>query len=142
VAKLQSKLKRAHASLEISRKQLHKASVHSWEPSDPAQCVTMAFYSYENAVVAAAIAMGYKWQITHPSKVEVAQRLVRDRKVKTDIGERLTDLNRLRKDVSYGDPGDELSIVNLEDVVAELEEFIDEVDDLLSSLGRRGRKSE
>jgi hypothetical protein len=102
----------------------------------------MAFYSYENAVVAAAIAMGYKWQITHPSKVEIAQRLVRDGKVKTDIGERLTDLNRLRKDVSYGDPGDELSIVDLEDVVAELEEFIDEVNDLLSSLGRRGRKSE
>jgi uncharacterized protein (UPF0332 family) len=123
-------------------KQLHKASVHSWEPSDPAQCVTMAFYSYENAVVAAAIALGYEWQATHPSKVDVAHRLVKEGKVKTDIGERLTDLNRLRKDVSYGDPGDELNDVDLEDVVAELEAFIDEVGELLSSLGRRGRKSE
>ena len=141
VAKLQSKLKRAHAALEISKKQLHKASVHSWEPSDPAQCVTMAFYSYENAVVAAATAMGYEWQATHPSKVNVAKRLAKEGKVKVDIGERLTDLNRLRKDVSYGEPGDELSDIDLEDVVGELEEFINEVGDLLSSLGRRGGKS-
>jgi uncharacterized protein (UPF0332 family) len=142
MAKLRSKIKRAHASLEISEKQLHKASVHSWEPSDPAQCVTMTFYSYENAVVAAAIALGYEWQATHPSKVDVARRLVKEGRVKTDIGERLTELNRLRKDVSYGDAGEELSGVDLEDVVAELEAFIGEVDELLSSLGRRGRKSE
>ena len=142
MAKLQSKIKRAHASLEISEKQLHKAAVHSWEPSDPAQCVTMAFYSYKNAVVAAAIALGYEWQATHPSKVDVARRLVKEGRVKTDIGERLTELNRLRKDVSYGDPGEELTEVDLEDVVAELEAFIGEVDELLSSLGRRGRKSE
>jgi hypothetical protein len=98
-------------------------------------------FIYENAVVAGAIALGYEWQATHPSKVEVAQRLVREGRVKTDVGERLTDLNKLRKDVSYGDPGDELGEVDLEDVVAELDAFIDEVDDLLSSLGRRGRKA-
>ena len=141
MAKLQSKLKRAHASLKTSRKQFDSAAVHSWEPSDPAQCITMAFYSYENAVVAAAIAAGYPWQATHQSKVEVAIRLAQERKVKTDIGQRLTELNRLRKDVSYGDPGLELSGVDLEEVVSELEQFIDEVDDLLSSLGRRGRKN-
>jgi uncharacterized protein (UPF0332 family) len=140
VASIQSKLKRAHASLGVAKKQFEKASVHSWEPSDPAQCVTMAFYSYENALVAAAVGLAYEWQHTHHSKVEVAKKLAKDGKLKTDIGARLAKLNRLRKDVSYGEPGMELSEVSLEDLMGELESFIDEIDDLLSSLGRRGPK--
>jgi hypothetical protein len=43
-------------------------------------------------------------------------------------------LNELRKDVSYGDPGKELSEVDLEDLVSNLELFLDEVRELVGSL--------
>jgi hypothetical protein len=43
-------------------------------------------------------------------------------------------LNELRKDVSYGDPGEDLSEVDLEDLVSHLELFLDEVGELVVSL--------
>jgi hypothetical protein len=43
-------------------------------------------------------------------------------------------LNELRKDVSYGDPGEELSEVELEGLVSGLELFLDEVGELVTSL--------
>jgi hypothetical protein len=43
-------------------------------------------------------------------------------------------LNELRKDVSYGDPGEELSEVDLEDLVSDLELFLDEVDELTRNI--------
>ncbi|HEV7219707.1 MAG TPA: hypothetical protein VGN39_12595 [Terriglobales bacterium] len=46
----------------------------------------------------------------------------------------LVKLNELRKDVSYGDPGEELSEVDLEDLVYELELFLNEVGKLVMSL--------
>lgn len=49
------------------------------------------------------------------------------------LSERLVELNELRKDVSYGDPGEELSDVDLEDLVSELESFLDEIDELVTS---------
>jgi hypothetical protein len=48
----------ARELLSLAREQWEKAAVHSWEPSDPAECVSLAFYSYENAVEAAALAVG------------------------------------------------------------------------------------
>jgi hypothetical protein len=44
-------------------------------------------------------------------------------------------LNELRKDVSYGEPGGELSDVDLEDLVSELETFLDEVEELVTTIG-------
>jgi hypothetical protein len=35
---------------------------------------------------------------------------------------------------SYGDPGEQLSEVDLEDLVSELEHFLDEVDEFVKSL--------
>jgi len=124
----------ARSHLELASKQWDKAAVHSWEPSEPAECVTLVFYAYENAIVAAAEALGLKWKKTHPSKVEVAGELAKQKKLKTNVGDRLEHLNKLRKDVSYGEPGEDLSQVNLEDLVGDLENFIDEVQDLLSSV--------
>ena len=43
----------------------------------------------------------------------------------------LTELNELKKDVSYGEPGGDLLQVDLEELVAELELFIDEVEEAI-----------
>jgi len=127
-------IKKAHELLNVASQQLNKAAVASWGPQDPAECVTFAFYAYENSVVAAAEALGRRWTKNHYDKAVLAGKLARERKLKTNVSTELTKLNHLRKDVSYGEPGDELCQVDLEDLVAELENFIDEVRDLVSSL--------
>jgi hypothetical protein len=43
-------------------------------------------------------------------------------------------LNRLRKDVSYGEPGPELDQVDLEDTVSELEEILVETDRVVATI--------
>lgn len=128
------RIEEARELLEIAREQWDKAAVHSWAPSDPAQCVSPAFYSYENAVEAAALAVGEPLKKIHSYKADLAARLSSQKRLKTDVSGRLVKLNDLRKDVSYGEAGHDLSQVDLEDVVADLELFIDEVDDLISKL--------
>src|SRR6266436_2331516 len=64
----------------------------------------------------------------------LAKRLFEQNKLKTDVSDLLVRLNELRKDVSYGDPGQELSEVDLEDLVSQLELFLDEVGELVASL--------
>ena len=115
-----------------ARAQWDRATVDSWEPRDPAECVTKCFYSYENALVAAATALGTVWTKKHYEKAALAKRLFEQNKLKTDVSDLLVELNELRKDVSYGDPGQELSEVNLEDLVSQLELFLDEVRELVA----------
>jgi len=120
--------------LARARDQGDRAAVDSWEPADPAECVTKCFYAYENALVAAATALGTAWTKKHYEKAALAKKLFEQNKLKTDVSDRLVNLNELRKDVSYGDPGEELSEVDLEDLVSELELFLDEVGELVTSL--------
>ena len=96
--------------------------------------MTKCFYSYENSLVAAATALGTPWTKKHYEKAALAKRLFEENRLKTDISDLLVRLNELRKDVSYGDPGEQLSEVDLEDLVSGLELFIDEVDELVTSL--------
>ena len=128
------RLKEATTHLARARDQWDRASVDSWEPADPAGCVTKCFYSYENGLVAAATALGTAWTKKHYEKAALAKRLFEQNKLKTDVSDRLVTLNELRKDVSYGDPGEELSEVDLEDLVSELDLFLDEVGELVASL--------
>jgi uncharacterized protein (UPF0332 family) len=128
------RLEEAQAHLARARDQFDRASVDSWEPADPAECVTKCFYSYENALVAAATALGTAWTKKHYEKAALAKKLFEQNKLKTDVSDRLVKLNELRKDVSYGDPGEELSEVDLEDLVSELEGFLDEVRELVTNL--------
>ena len=51
-----------------------------------------------------------------------------------DVGALLRELNELRKDVSYDEPGPELEAVDLEGLAAELEAFVDEVEGILDGL--------
>lgn len=128
------RLKEANAHLARAKDQWNRATVDSWEPEEPADCVTKCFYSYENALVAAATALGTTWTKKHYEKADLAKRLFEQNKLKTDISSLLVKLNDLRKDVSYGEPGEELSEVNLEELVSRLELFLDEVGELVASL--------
>jgi hypothetical protein len=103
------RLKEANAHLARARDQGDRAAVDSWEPADAAECVTKCFYAYENALVAAATALGTAWTKKHYEKAALAKKLFEQNRLKTDVSDRLVKLNELRKDVSYGDPGEELS---------------------------------
>ena len=62
--------------------------------------------------------------------------------LKTDVSRELPRLNDLRKDVSYGEPGFDMSLEDLEDLVSNLETFHDEVVELVESLEAEADESE
>jgi len=134
MASKKDRLRDAHERLKRAREQWDRAAVASWEPVEAAECVTGCFYALENAVIAAALAAGLKGTTKHWEKEELAEQLVRDGKLKTDISDRLNELNSARKDVQYGAPGESLAEIDLEELVSEVESFLDEVDDLVEDI--------
>jgi hypothetical protein len=131
MATKKARLREARQRLKTAREQLEQAVVHSWDPVEPAECVTKCFYGFENALTAAATALGEKWTTKHYEKAKLAKQLVTQRKLTTDISDRLTELNDLRKDVQYGDPGAPLLEADLEEIVTELESYLEEVEALI-----------
>src|SRR5437763_1637728 len=107
-------LDEARNHLDLAREQWDHACTDSWEPEEPASCVTNVFYAYENLIVAAAEAKDLPWAKNHYKKAELAKRLHRDGTLKRDVSDDLLRFNDLRKDVSYGEPGMELLNANLE----------------------------
>jgi hypothetical protein len=132
-AKKQNRVKEARDLLQLARRQAEQAAIHSWDPAEPAECVTKCFYSYENALTAAAAALGKTFTTQHQEKAELAKRLADEKKLQTDISGLLVTLNSLRKNVQYGGPGQELAGTDLDDLVMELETFLDEVDAVITS---------
>ena len=120
--------------LALAKKHLGRVQTASWdpEPEDLEEGVAWAFYAYENAVVAAAEKLGMGWQKTHSSKVRLAGKLHAKGILSVDVGSEIERLNELRKDVQYGEPGSELLEVDLEDLAIQLENFIDEVESVIS----------
>jgi hypothetical protein len=127
-------LEQARNHLDLARKQCDKAATDSWEPQEPASCVTNVFYAYENVIVALAECFTIKWKKNHYDKADVAAQLAKEGRITTDVSQELLRLNTLRKDVSYGEPGHDLINEDLEGLVSELESFIDESDEILSKL--------
>ena len=121
-------VKEARQHVDRARLQLERVQSASREPQDPEIAVTWAFYAYEKCVVALAELYGYRWTRNHSNKAEVARKLHADGRISRDIGDELEELNSLRKDVAYDDPGSNLRERDLEDLASELEEFIEEVD--------------
>jgi hypothetical protein len=126
-------LQSAKRHLRIAKKHLERAQATSDAPSGPEECVTWSFYAFENAVSAAADAAGIRWDRNHPSKQRAAKLLHKRGIVSFDISDRLEELNALRKDIQYGEPGEDLQQVPSEDLVGELESFIDEVERYVAS---------
>ncbi len=93
-----------------------------------------AFYAYENSVVTLAELHGRAWDKNHYAKARLARELYAEQLVSRDIGDELEELNRLRKDVAYGEPGAELEERDLEDLAFELEDFIDEIESRMEAL--------
>ena len=114
--------------------QLERVQVAAWEP-DAEQAVTWAFYAYENCIVALAELHAWRWKKNHREKAEMARRLHADGLVSRDVGDTLEELNRLRMDVAYDEPGPELRDTDLEALAGalDLEEFVDEVGDAIDA---------
>ena len=128
------RIREAREHLERARAQWNDACVDSWEPSEPAESVTKAFYAFENALTAVALALGERLTTKHYEKAELAANLVKRGKLKTDVSDRLVELNGLRKDVQYGVPGEELENADLEDILTDLEYFLEEVAAVIDSI--------
>ena len=128
------RVEEARDLLERAKEQLGRAQVAWWEPAEPADCVTNAFYAYENALTAAVVAVGMKPTKQHYEKSVLAKRLFQENRLKTDVSDLLKTLNEVRKDVQYGESGDQLRQVDLEELVTELETFVGEVEALLDEV--------
>jgi hypothetical protein len=126
------RIRQARELLRKARGQAHDAAVDSWEPAQPAECVTKCFYAFENALTAAATVLGEEFTTSHQEKAELAEQLAKERRLQTDISEKLVELNDLRKDVQYGSPGEELANTDLEGLLMELEAFLDEVEAVIN----------
>ena len=118
----------AKQHLDRARGQLERVQIASWEPKDPEQAVMWAFYAYENCVAALAARYARKLTKNHSEKANLARQLFADDLIPTDIGDELEELNSLRKDVAYDEPGSELQEKDLEDLASDLEDLINEVD--------------
>ena len=123
----------AREQLALAHAQWDEAATASWAPPDEADCISKCFYSYENGVVAAAIALQIQWKKQHPDKAKIAARLAKEGLVSRDVSALLGRLNNLRKDVSYGHPGPDLKTTNLEDLVADLEQYLVEIEQVISN---------
>ncbi|WP_420264629.1 HEPN domain-containing protein [Candidatus Magnetominusculus dajiuhuensis] len=119
--------------MENVRDKLKKAKVHmkraleACNNEDSEEAVMWAFYAYENAVVAAAERFGINWKKTHFSKAQVARDLYKKKYLSIDVGDKIEEFNSLRKDVQYDEPGPDLLSIDLQDMAAELEDFIADV---------------
>jgi len=135
-------LETAREHLDLAKRQWERASTDWWPPADPASCVTNAFYAYENLIVAAAEAKGRVWVPDHLKKAELASALAHEGILTRDVQDTILRLNNLRKDVSYGEPGDQLASADLEDIVADLGSFCEEVEQIIEDLEATAEEGE
>jgi HEPN domain-containing protein len=138
--------KRARSRAEQAKQLLKKAQKHSalackgieMESDDVA--VTFLFQACENAVRAAAKATGqFADTAKHWDLSEQARELVTERYLKTDISDRLDELNQNRKLAAYGYE-DEFEHADFREILEEINRFIAEVDEFLQRGGQKLQK--
>lgn len=127
---------KARTKLVRATEQWDQATMASWRPTEAGDCVTKCFYSFENAVVAAAIALDIRWEKQHFHKAQIAKQLAQNGHVTPDVSDLLSWLNELRKDISYGEPGPHLMDINLEDLLSDLESYLAEVEQVIGNAER------
>lgn len=113
-------LRGARKAINIAQRHLERVQVAWYEPPDPVEAVTFAFYAYENAIVAVAELHGRRWTKNHYEKAELAHQLFQEGLISVDVSDRLREFNDLRKDVAYDEPGPELARLDLENVAIDL----------------------
>ena len=132
--KKEERLAKARRQLTFGAKQCDEANIAAWEPTDPAECVSKCFYAFENAVVAAAMALGIPWKKNHRKKSHLAAKLFDTGKVTKNICELLIELNDVRKDISYGEAGPMLADIDLTDLLSDLEDYLSQVESLINEV--------
>ncbi len=125
---------KARKQLTLATKQCDEACITAWEPTDPAECVSKCFYAFENAVVAASMALGIPWEKNHRKKANLAAELFGAGKLTKNIRELLVKLNDVRKDISYGEAGPTLADINLDDLLSDLEDYLSQVESLINEV--------
>ena len=111
--------------IELAREQLARVQVAWFDPVDWSDLSLYAFYAVENAVVAAADAVGLAWAQTHPSKVQAAGQL-HEQFGLPDVSSLLVELNDLRKATAYGEAQPSHSL-SAEDIAIDVERFVEAV---------------
>jgi hypothetical protein len=117
-----------------AREYLKRATEHlkrvrlAWDPPDWSDLSLDGFYALEAAVMAAGEHFDWKVLHTHPSKVEAAERLHRERSP-PDVADLLRELNRARMAVAYGDI--EFPDLDAGDVASGVENYVQKVAQLV-----------
>lgn len=135
-------IREAREHLDLAKEQWESASTASWDPEEPARCVTNAFYAYENLIVAVAEAHDLHWERSHFKKSKLAAELFAEKILTIDVSGTILTMNDLRKDVSYGEPGSELANTSLEEIVSDLETFCTEVESIIELLEQEADEAE
>ena len=126
-------LDEAKIHLDRAKKHLERVQNEAYGDGDPEEAVTWAFYAYENCVSALAETLGRTRTHDHAQKAVLARAFHAEQLVSLDAGDLLVKLNRLRKDVEYGEPGGDLMEVDLENLSSDLEGYIDEVESCMDA---------
>lgn len=108
--------------MDLAREHLDRVQAAWDEPTDWVDLTLYGFYCLENAIVAAAQALGWPIKHTHPAKAEAARRLHVEHGL-PDVSELLAKLNEARKAAAYGDV--ELPDLSAEEVAVALEQYVD-----------------
>ena len=120
----------AEDSFKLALKHLERVSASWDEPTNWLDLSTFGFYCLEACIVAAALHLKRPRPSRHQSKAQEARHLTVENDLR-DVGDLLIDLNNMRKYEAYGDtdPPDHL---DPEDVVSEIEEYVENVRSLLA----------
>jgi hypothetical protein len=120
----------AKAALQRAEKQLRKEQ-DAWDGTDECleDVLVWAFYALENAVIAAAKVLNLhrKKKRSHKTNIRLADKLLAQRAVASDISELLEKLNAARQRATYDDPTKAAAGLDLEDVLSQIEQYIEEV---------------
>ena len=115
--------------LVLAQRHLKRVEASWDDPVDWDDLSLYGFYCLEAAVEAAALHFKIKTNTVHAQKVEVAEKLHRDKGL-PDVSELLVDLNGSRKAAAYGDV-DALEL-DPEEVKLEIEAYVEAVKKLLA----------
>ena len=126
-------LEEAEIHLARAKTHLERVQNEADDDGDPEEAVTWAFYAYENCVSAIAETLGRTWTHDHVQKADLARAFHAEQVVSQDAGDLLVKLNRLRKDVEYGEPGSDLKEVDLENLSRDLERYVEEVESCMDA---------
>lgn len=120
----------ATEQLSLARKHLDRVQ-SAWDPPDWSDLTIYGMYSVEAAILAAAVHLGDTIKKTHWDKATYATALATKHGV-PDVADLVRKLNSGRKASAYGDEEMPDDLGDPQDLVTEIEEFVDAIDRLIA----------